>query len=109
MGVQMEFSIMMGIFFSALSMITERSNSRMVLKNYPNCGELGSEDNKECIWDCQWKKIPNYVNIHGKLLITSNYVESTECIRDCPSIKKCLFPAPTIYDEFKLLGETNAT
>jgi hypothetical protein len=30
-------------------------DTREVLRDYPGCGQLGSEDKKECIWGCEWR------------------------------------------------------
>ena len=92
-----------------LSGTTKTNAQRRVLRNFPNCGELGNEGNKECIWDCDWTKIPDTVNENNGPFSTSNYISSTECIRDCPSVKNCLSPAQITYDQLKESGETNGT
>jgi hypothetical protein len=87
----------------------ESETGKAVLRNYPHCGELGREENKECFWDCEWQPIPDDVLQNYGPFVTTQYVRSTECFRDCYSVQQCLKVAQPIYDELKQTGETNFT
>ena len=93
----------------SLCRISNTHGQRLVLSNFPNCGELGNEENKECIWDCEWKRIPDIINEDSGPFSTSSYISSTECIRDCLSVETCLKPAQITYDQLKESSITNAT
>ena len=88
---------------------TESEPGKPVLRNYPHCGELWREENKECFWDCEWQPIPDDVLQNNNPFITTQYVRSSECFRDCNSVQQCLTVAQPIYDKLKQTGETNVT
>ena len=67
-----------------------------VLRNYPHCGELGDEENKECLWDCDWQPIPDNIIANFGPLRNTEFVESAECLRDCKSIQTCLATAQPV-------------
>jgi len=105
-------------FLSVISdVILLRNNvsekSKPMLRNYPNCGELGNENNKECFWDCDWQPIPEQVvaefNQSNVLLRLTQFVTNTECLSDCTCIKECLAIYKPIYEELEISGETNGT
>ena len=74
----------------------ERKARRPVLRNYPNCGELGDEAKKECLWDCDWQPIPDNIIANFGPLRNTEFVESAECLRDCKSIQTCLATAQPV-------------
>ena len=35
----------------------EEQKTKPVLRDYPECGQIGREESKECHWDCDWQPI----------------------------------------------------
>ena len=85
----------------------ESENSRPVLKNFPHCGELGREESKECFWDCEWQPIPDQILQNNGPFSITQFVKSTECLKDCSSIQDCLAVYQPIYEELENAGETD--
>ena len=74
-------------FLSSLNLFQSKK-----MEDFPGCGKLGSQQNKECFWDCgEWKATPSQV----LPLLPSNVDQSrfmpkeSECLSDCPSVQIC--------------------
>ena len=106
----MQFSQLLSVLANIIQLNSkDRDIQKPFLRNYPHCGELGREENKECFWDCKWQPIPDQVLQNYGPFSIPRFVESTECLRDCKSIQECLAIAQPIYDELNNSSETNGT
>ena len=80
---------------------TESEPGKAVLRNYPHCGELGREENKECFWDCEWQPIPDDILQNNGPFSITQFVKATKCLKDCISVQQCLKVAQPIYDKLR--------
>ena len=53
-------SQILGVLTPGLPERRFENEGKDVLRNFIDCGELGSEDKRECIWGCEWKQNPLY-------------------------------------------------
>ena len=107
----MQFSRLLSVISNVIQLYSNDGNemdtSRPVLRNYPNCGELGNDENRECVWDCDWQPIPTQViEDFGPFSITQ-FVKSTECLKDCSSVQECLAVYQPVYEALENAGETD--
>ena len=88
----------------------DRESNRPVLKNYPNCGELGREEGKECYWDCEWQPFSKELDEQwGYLFRVKQHTTTTTCLKGCPSVNYCLNRHFDDFVDLFLSGETNTT
>ena len=108
----MQMSQVLSMLTNLIQMNTpdDRESNRPVLKNYPNCGELGREEGKECYWDCEWQPFSKELDEqYGYLFRVKQHTTNTECLKGCSSINYCLGEHFPDFVDLILSGETNTT